>query len=442
MESMDGISEMHDSEMDSLPSGSPIKQAQVKIDPNPKRINDISQSFIGGNTSKYNWDHTRSFVGEGGLGGLDFAEYEPPPKSMGKRGDPGAPDYHTNIDKWGYGWKEAVAARKANPRQLVYNSRYVDPEFLDQLDKDKWIVRNDLDFDYDGEPDIAVFNKKNGRVKAFNGLTFRKSRDVYDKAYMQAVPTREARKQKSASDYYFYDVFKGRRDKLGEVTPESLSTVKGNYELYKTANKGRKLPSIANQSAYSFYVEHLMSQVTKPFYDTVKEVNKIKKANNEELMKPLGVVAKIQSDFYHAFIIRPLIGEANFQLLTDPNIPDTRAKCQDDAMRDRFDARAQLKRRITNKANRTLIKHIIYLLVTKYNNSKLMLAIRSTLLGAFVDNFAPDAAAYEEGYNAIASMAPDGTFSREPKYNLFGNEQYKYHEQLMNIYKDTIQGVQ
>ena len=288
-------------------------------------FNSTFNSFLAPGAKRNTKQFNSSFIG-GGKGKLELQKYVPTQRKRYRgMGDAEQQDYRNKIDAWGNGWKAAVDARKANPRQLVYNSRYVDPNYYNDLDPDKWIVSTTVDYDYDNVPDIAIFDKKTGRVKAFNGLSFKRARDTFDNEYKHAVRTTAEREAMPPQRYFFEKKFGGKYDALGEIDAENRAEVLAAYEKYKSENKGRKLPRVTDKSAYQFFVEVIASPITRVVHTMIKQYNQ--GVPKESRISAMGKIASAQSKFYKQYFVPIFLAEEEVSILNDSTIPETKAEC-------------------------------------------------------------------------------------------------------------------
>ena len=374
-----------------------------------------------------NYGEDRSFIGEGAPI-LAREEWVPKKPRMPYRlaSEKDQREYRMTVDKWGNGWPEALAARKANPKVLKYNPLYVDEDHLQKLEKKKdsrgrpkWKVEREIDFDGDGVKDIGVFDARTGRVKAFNGLSFQRDPAKFDLEYRKHVD-KSMRNTLPANQWYF-DHFGGKYNDLYEITDSTRNAVRGAYEEYKSLNKGRKLPRVGDYSAYQFYVKTFVEPLSRAIFAEVKkynapiiEENRVLKKQNlptKPTISIMGQVAQAQATFYYRAFAALLLKGDELQILMDSNIPSTKSECihNADGITDETNPKlksqielmkrkTKIKKSLGLVKNRRLLKGIIHLIVTNVN-SELSAAYRAGFLGIVMKYTDGD----EGLYNAIVS---------------------------------------
>lgn len=365
-----------------------------------------------------NYVEERSFIGEGApiLAREEWVPNKPrmPYRLKDKEEQR---NYRMTVDKWGNGWPEALAARKANPKVLKYNPLYVDKDHLDKLKakvdsrgNHKWIVEDKIDYDGDGIPDIGVFDARTGRVKAFNGLSFQRDPAKFDLEYRTKV-AKGSRKLIPPSKYFFEQKFGGEYDDLGEITEATRGKVKGAYEEYKSLNKGRKMPRVGDLSAYQFYVKTFVEPLSRALFAEVKYYNSEAKREGKQTINIMGEIAQAQAVFYYRAFAALLLKGNELQILMDTTLPTTKADCVNRAggitdesnpelkkWIEKMKERNKIKKSLSLVKNRRLLKGIIHLIVTNADPS-LSTAYRAGFLRV-VMNFVNG---NEELYNNVIS---------------------------------------
>lgn len=356
-------------------------------------------------------------------------------------------DYYKNIDQWGNGWSEAVKARKENPRQLVYNSRYVDPMVIKKMtETGKWYAPPPRDYDYDGVPDIAIFDAKTGRIKAFNGLAFQRARDTYDTEYKQWADTEEKRAAYKPSRYYFEEKFGGQYDDLGEIANKDVVMPK--YVEYKEKNKGRKLPRVTDKTVYQFFTEQLVKPITDEIYRMLREENqKIKLWNAQnpdqppmKTTNPVGVIAKVQATYYRQYFTALFLNDSEYSIMVDESIPETKGECKRQAngdpmkekdLTDKYKQKYAIKKRFTLEYNRKLIKSVIAA-ISGYNSPEFSKAFLGGIIYFFANSlYGDNARVYFD--NIVNSLKETYGFKDEVNFN------YEDAESFVNNPKPTLE---